>query len=83
MSLNLSRASIKDNKLFNHAKSVVEESALCPRGLHIGISESAALEYLDEVHELGVRLNRIGCRLVLDDFGHGRNQYRQRLAVEA
>ena len=83
ISLNLSRASIKDNKLFHHIKAVVEESALRPGRLHIEISESAAMEYLDEVRDLGVRLNSIGCRLVLDDFGHGRNhQYLQQLAVD-
>jgi diguanylate cyclase (GGDEF)-like protein len=83
ISLNLSRASIKDDKLFDHIKAVVQESALRPGQLHIEITESAAMEYIDEVRELAVQLNSIGCRLVLDDFGHGCNhQYLQQLPVD-
>ena len=83
ISLNLSRASIKDVMLFDHIKAVVQESALRPGQLHIEITESVAMEYIDEVRELAVQLNSIGCRLVLDDFGHGRNhQYLQQLPVD-
>ena len=83
VSLNLSRASLEDPKLFDHIRAAVEESALRPGQLHIEITEAAAKEYLGQVRALGVKLKTIGCRLVLDDFGHGSAyQYLQQLPVD-
>jgi diguanylate cyclase (GGDEF)-like protein len=83
VSLNLSRASLEDAKLFDHIKAAVEESALRPGQLHIEITAAAAMEYLGPVRELGVKLKTIGCRLVLDDFGHGSvYQYLQQIPVD-
>lgn len=83
VSLNLSRASLEDAKLFEHIKMVVEESALDRGQLHIEITEAAAMEYLGQVRELGVQLKAIGCRLVLDDFGRGPvYQYLPQLPVD-
>lgn len=83
ISLNLSRASLKDEKLFDHIKTAVEESALRSGQLHIEISAAAAMEYIDQVRELGVRLKSLGCHLVLDDFGHGpAYQYLQQIPID-
>jgi EAL domain-containing protein (putative c-di-GMP-specific phosphodiesterase class I) len=83
ISLNLSRASLEDEKLFDHIRSVVEETALRPGQLHIEITEAAALEHIGQVRELAVKLKSIGCRLVLDDFGHGPSyQYLQQIPVD-
>lgn len=71
ISLNLSRASLEDAKLFHHIESVVAENALMPGQMHIEITESAAMEFLDQVRTLIVKLKTIGCRVVLDDFGRG------------
>ncbi len=83
ISLNLSRASLEDEKLYNHVKTVVQESRLQPGQLHIEITEAAAMEYVSQVRELGIKLNAMGCRLVLDDFGHGpAYQYLQQIPVD-
>ena len=71
ISLNLSRASLEDEKLFRHIEQIVAENALMPGQLHIEITGSAAMEFLDQVRTLIVKLKQIGCRVVLDDFGRG------------
>jgi diguanylate cyclase (GGDEF)-like protein len=83
ISLNLSRASLEDEKLFDHIKAVVAETALRPGQLHIEITEAAAMEHIGQMRELAVKLKTIGCRLVLDDFGHGpAYQYLQQIPVD-
>ena len=71
VSLNLSRASLEDPKLFDHIHAAVKENALAPGQLHIEITEAAAMEHLGQVRELATDLKAIGCRVVLDDFGKG------------
>ena len=83
ISLNLSRASLEDEKLFEHIKAVVGETALRPGQLHIEITEAAAMERMDQMREFAMKLKSIGCRLVLDDFGHGpAHQYLPRMPVD-
>jgi EAL domain-containing protein (putative c-di-GMP-specific phosphodiesterase class I) len=83
ISLNLSRTSLDDAKLFHHIEDVVAENALMPGQLHIEITESAAMEFLDQVRTLIVKLKAIGCRVVLDDFGRGpAYHYLQQLPVD-
>ena len=83
ISLNLSRASLDDAKLFSHIEGAVRENALKPGQLHIEITETAAMEYLDQVGTLIMKLKAIGCRVVLDDFGRGpAHQYLQQLPVD-
>lgn len=41
------------------------------------------MEHIGQVRELGMQLKTIGCRLVLDDFGHGSAyQYLQQIPVD-
>lgn len=83
ISLNLSRASLDDPKLFESIESSVKENALGPGQLHIEITEAAALEYLDQVGALIQKLKLIGCCVVLDDFGRGpARHYIQQLPVD-
>lgn len=83
ISLNLSRASLEDEKLFGHIQEAVEESALRQGQLHIEITAAAAMEHVGRVRELGMKLKTIGCRLVLDDFGHGpAYQFLQQIPVD-
>lgn len=82
ISLNLSRSSLEDEKLFDHIKATAEESALRPGQLHIEITEAAAMEHLKQVRELGLKLKTVGCHLVIDDFGHAPSyQYLQQIPV--
>lgn len=83
VSLNLSRASLGNSKLFDHIHAVVKENSLAPGQLHIEITVAAAMEYLGQVRELTVDLKAIGCRVVLDDFGKGpAYRYLQQLPVD-
>jgi diguanylate cyclase (GGDEF)-like protein len=83
ISLNLSRASLDDAGLFDHIEAAVTENALRPGQLHIEITEAAAMEYLNQVQTLIMKLKSIGCRVVLDDFGHGpANLYLRQLPVD-
>ena len=83
ISLNLSRVSLDDAKLFSHIEGAVRENALEPGQLHIEITEAAAMEYLDQVGTLILKLKAIGCRVVLDDFGRGlAYQYLRQLPVD-
>lgn len=83
ISLNLSRASLEDEKLFDHIQEMVGERALRPGRLHIEITGAAAMERIGQVRDLGMKLKTLGCRLVLDDFGHGpANQYLQQIPVD-
>lgn len=82
ISMNLSRVSLDDSKLFNQIEAAVKENALMSGQLHIEITEAAAMEYLDRVSALVTRLRAIGCYVVLDDFGRGPGrQYLQQLPV--
>lgn len=83
VSLNLSRASLGNPKLFDHIHAVVKENTVALGQLHIEITEAAAMEYLGQVRELTVDLKAIGCRVVLDDFGKGpAHRYLQQLPVD-
>ena len=83
ISLNLSHTALKDEKLFDYIRGVLEEGALRPGQLHFEVTEAAAMEYIGQVRELGVQLKTMGCSLVLDDFGHGPVQhYLQQLPVD-
>lgn len=83
VSLNLSHTALKDEKLFDYIRGLMEEGALRPGQLHFEVTEAAAMEYMGQVRDLGVQLKTMGCSLVLDDFGHGPVQhYLQQLPVD-
>lgn len=83
ISLNLSRATLADAKLFDHIERVVGESACDPGQLHFEITDAAAMQHPGAVRDLGMRLRAIGCRLVIDDFGRGSGyHYLQQLPVD-
>lgn len=71
ISLNLSRSSLEDPKLFENIEAAVLENSLGPGQLHVEITETTAREYLTQVRTLISKLKPIGCSVVLDDFGHG------------
>lgn len=83
ISLNLSRSSLEDPGLFENIETAVRENALSPGQLHIEIAEATALEYLNQVRTLILKLKTIGCPVVLDDFGHApARQFLQQLPVD-
>lgn len=83
VSLNLSRVSLADEKLSEHIQAALVENVLRPGQLHIEITEASAMENIGQVRALGAKLKTMGCRLVLDDFGHGAAyQYLQQVPVD-
>ena len=83
ISLNLARPSLDDVKLFDHIAATVKENDLQPGQLHIEITEASALQYVDRVRTLILKLKTIGCRVVLDDFGRGPGyQYLRQFPVD-
>ncbi|TDY04355.1 putative bifunctional diguanylate cyclase/phosphodiesterase [Thiohalophilus thiocyanatoxydans] len=83
ISLNLSRSSLEDPKLFEKIEAAVRENSLRPGQLHIEITEATAREYLNPLRTLISQLKSIGCSVVLDDFGHGPSrQFLQQLPVD-
>ena len=83
ISLNLARTSLDDVKLCEQIATAINENGLEPGRLHIEITETAAMQYLDQVRSLILKLNAIGCRVVLDDFGRGpAYQFLQQLPVD-
>lgn len=70
-------------KLCELIAAAINENGLAPGRLHIEITEAAAMQYLDQVRSLILKLNAIGCRVVLDDFGRGPAcQFLQQLPVD-
>jgi diguanylate cyclase (GGDEF)-like protein/PAS domain S-box-containing protein len=49
----------------------LNDTGLPPEGLHLEITESTAVQDLDEVRKTLVVLDNMGVRIVIDDFGSG------------
>ena len=83
ISLNLSHTALKDEKLFDYIRAMLEENSLRPGQLHFEVTEAAAMEYIGQVRDLSVQLKTMGCSLVLDDFGHGPvHHYLQQISAD-
>jgi len=74
-SINLSGASLSDERFCEELPQWVERAALPPRTLCFEITESAAIARLSSVTQLIRRLQRSGCRFALDDFGAGLSSF--------
>lgn len=69
--INLSGASLSDERFTQFLESAVENSQL-PRGrLNFEITESTAIHNIGDVSTFMQRLRDLGCRFALDDFGAG------------
>lgn len=74
-SVNLSGASLSDERFCDELVQWVGDAAL-PRGtLCFEITESAAIAQLSRVTQLIRRLQQLGCRFALDDFGAGLSSF--------
>ncbi len=69
MSVNLSASDILDPGLFESISDILEESQLAPEHLVVEITESVLLDDSDTTMKFLTRLNDIGVKLALDDFG--------------
>jgi diguanylate cyclase (GGDEF)-like protein len=84
LSVNVSPASTADGTWWNAlAASLAGEPDLAPRVI-IEITESAAIQNLDETRAFVARVKDLGCRIAIDDFGAGCTSFRnmRRLGVD-
>ncbi len=69
--VNLSARSIGDQGLAAELEETIARSGASAENLIFEITETAAIEHLDEARDFADRLTRLGCRFALDDFGTG------------
>jgi EAL domain-containing protein (putative c-di-GMP-specific phosphodiesterase class I) len=69
MSVNLSASDILDPALFDSISGILEESRLQPEHLVVEITESVLLDDSDTTMKFLTKLNDVGVKLALDDFG--------------
>jgi diguanylate cyclase (GGDEF)-like protein len=76
LSVNVSPASIIDGTWWNAlAAALAAHPGLAPR-LIIELTESAAIQNLDETRSFVARAREAGCRIAIDDFGTGCTSFR-------
>ncbi len=69
--INLSGLSVGDETLLPAIKQLLVENRVDPRSIIFEITETAAIENLDEARLFIRELSGLGCRFALDDFGSG------------
>jgi EAL domain-containing protein (putative c-di-GMP-specific phosphodiesterase class I) len=71
LEVNLSGRSMGDVALFEMLERELRESGIDARKLVLEVTETAAIENMEEARAFAQRLSSLGCRLALDDFGSG------------
>jgi len=70
-SINLSAQTLSDPSICDFIVEKLETSGLDPTALTFEITETAAIADMNVAAKLLSRLQRIGCKIALDDFGSG------------
>jgi Amt family ammonium transporter len=73
--INLSGLSLRDASVLDFIRSQLAETGIPPHKLCFEITETAAVENLEQARWLIQELGSIGCKLALDDFGTGAASY--------
>ncbi|MBN1698435.1 MAG: EAL domain-containing protein [Spirochaetales bacterium] len=83
-SINLSGASLNDEKMLDFIISRIREYAIPPELLCFEITETIAIVNFSETERFINTLKNMGCSFALDDFGNGLSSYNylKRLAVD-
>lgn len=71
LSVNLSAHTLRDTNLLTHVAAALAEIPGEVNKLRFEISESSVLQDPSLAREVCAQLNRLGCDVILDDFGHG------------
>jgi EAL domain-containing protein (putative c-di-GMP-specific phosphodiesterase class I) len=71
LEVNLSGASIGSPELLASIESEIAASGVDPRALIFEVTETAAVSNIPRARAFADRLNALGCRFALDDFGAG------------
>ena len=73
--INLSGLSLRDASVLDFIRAQLAETGIPPHKLCFEITETAAVENLEQARWLIQELGSIGCKLALDDFGTGAASY--------
>jgi diguanylate cyclase (GGDEF)-like protein len=76
LSLNVSPSSTNDGTWWEALVASLAGNAGIARRLTIEITESAAIQDVDEARGFVMRLKDLGCRIAIDDFGAGYTSFR-------
>jgi diguanylate cyclase (GGDEF)-like protein/PAS domain S-box-containing protein len=71
LSVNVSGKSIAEPELLATIDRQLRETGVSPASLVIEIPETAAISRIEEARAFATALQRLGCRLAIDDFGAG------------
>ncbi|MEO0540947.1 MAG: EAL domain-containing protein [Cyanobacteria bacterium P01_A01_bin.105] len=71
VSINLSGASLSDERFIDFAQSLISQCPLDPHCLCFEITETAAISHLEQAKAFIWAMKEIGVRFALDDFGSG------------
>ncbi len=71
VAVNVSTRQLLDTEMLRLVEAILEETALTPSLLDLELSEHIAVKDLDLISPVLERLNRIGIRISMDDFGIG------------
>jgi len=73
--VNLSGASINNNKLFRHIIKTFETSGIAPGKIRFELTETSAIANIFEARSFMEQFSRLGCSIALDDFGSGLSSF--------
>lgn len=74
-SINLSANSLNDPNFLPFVLPLLKQSALTPQRLCFEITETAAMSHVSRTIETVGELQKIGCKIALDDFGVGLSSF--------
>jgi len=75
-SLNVSPTSTADPEWWSALDALLRANSSVPERLTIEITETAAIQDLDDTRGLVIRVKDLGCRIAIDDFGSGYTSFR-------
>lgn len=84
ISVNLSAKTLLDKNLVNKIEAILQENPGLNSKLRFEISETTALQNLALTRSLAAQIRKLGCLLILDDFGLGPTslQYLEKLSID-
>lgn len=84
MAVNLSPVQIRNHELVTEIRRILEQSGLAPALLELEITESTAMENVEQTLAMITELRSLGVKIAIDDFGTGYSSLSQlkRLAAD-